>query len=250
MLPRPVNQSRKRRDRMSTTVILFDLDGTLIDTNHLICTTFQHTFRSELGLEIPDDVIRSYFGEPLTATFARDGFARRSADGVVDVAHVDQLVNAYRKFNLEQHDLLVREIAGIKNLVASLHSLGFKLAIVTSKKCSVAQMGLAACGLAEFFDVLVGMDTVTQHKPHGAPALYALQLLQESPGQHVLMVGDAPVDIYCGHNAGIRTCAVGWTSLARAALEEAKPHHWAETPADLLDIILAKHNLEEAATTG
>jgi pyrophosphatase PpaX len=140
---------------------------------------------------------------------------------------------------LQQHDALIREIAGVREAVARVAASGqIKMGIVTSKKTSTAHLGLKACKLADFFPVVVGLDCTDKHKPRPEPALRALELLGETPGDHVVMVGDSPLDILCGRNAGCRTVAVGWTELERSHVDAAEPHAWAETPADLLTLLL------------
>lgn len=212
-------------------VVLFDLDGTLIDTNHLIITSFQHTFKTQLNIDMEADVIRTWFGEPLPVTF------RRHAK---DEEQVEQLVAAYREFNLAQHDTLIRLIPGVQEAVQALHAAGIVMGIVTSKKESVARMGLAAAGLTPYFPVLVGLESTSIHKPKPEPALLALQMLKQAPSDAVLMVGDAGVDILCGKAAGVRTAAVGWTALDVAQLKAAQPDHWVGSPADLVKLILNK----------
>ena len=216
-----------------TTVVLFDLDGTLIDTGALIVASFLHTFATML----PDapaptpEAIRATFGEPLTLTFGRYGR---------DAGHVEELIACYRAFNIARHDDLVRRFPGALECVSALHAAGVELAIVTSKLSSVARLGLAAGGLTPFFDVLVGLDSVAEHKPSGAPALLALRLLGAEPGAHVLFVGDSHLDIACGRNAGCRTAAVGWTELDRAVVEAAGPHTWVRTPQELVRLVLGQ----------
>jgi len=228
-------------------VVLFDLDGTLIDSNALVVASFQHVFRALLGREVAAPAIVATFGEPLAVIFARH--AR-------DAAHAAELVAAYRAFNLEHHDALVREIAGVRECLARLRAAGVRVAVVTSKVGSVARRGLAVAGLERFFDVLVGPEDTAEHKPAAAPALRALELLGEAPGAHVLFVGDAHVDILCGRAAGCSTAAVAWTALERETVEAARPHVWVDSPAELAALVLgaaaagvSADATEEAAAT-
>lgn len=209
-------------------VVLFDLDGTLIDTNHLVVTSFQHIFREYLGREVPAEEIYPYFGEPLPRTMARYAPDR-----------VAELVAHYRAYNIPQHDRLVREFPGVPEALIALHQAGLKLGVVTSKKGDLAHRGLKICGLEQYFATVVGMDATEKHKPEPEPALEALRRMGEVPGPHVLMVGDSPFDILCGRSAGIRTVAVDWT-VNRSALEASQPDHWVETPSALLELVLGR----------
>jgi pyrophosphatase PpaX len=210
-------------------VVLFDLDGTLINTNDLILTSFKHTFKAVLKLEVDDAAITPVFGKPLHVCF--QGWTS-------DAAQVDELVRVYREFNVAQHDALVRRIEGVQEAVAAMHASGVRMAIVTSKLSSVARMGLRVCGLDGYFGVLVGMDHTSEHKPRPEPALHALAQLGASPGPRVLLVGDAPPDILCGRSAGCATCAVGWTVLGQDSLRGAGPDHWVDTPKELERLVL------------
>ncbi|HEY3363778.1 MAG TPA: pyrophosphatase PpaX [Symbiobacteriaceae bacterium] len=211
-------------------VVLFDLDGTLIDTNHLIVTCFQHTFRENLGREVPAAEIFPHFGEPLPATMDYFGPGRGQ-----------ELVDFYRTYNVANHDRLIRQFPGVPEAVAELHAAGVLLGIVTSKRSDMARRGLRVSGLEQYFAAVVGMDETTVHKPEAEPALLALQRLAVQPGPDVLMVGDSKYDILCGHNAGLRTAAVGWTVQDRQTLDqESRPHYWLERPADLVALVLGR----------
>lgn len=210
----------------SFSVVLFDLDGTLINTNHLIVQSFQHVLRSQLGLEVPADQIYPFFGEPLGRTLAR-----WSAD------RADNLVTEYRAFNMTNHDRLVMRFSGVNEMVEALAARGTTLAIVTSKSRETARRGLQVTSLEPYFPVLVGLEDTVRHKPEPDPALRALDLLGERPGPHVLMVGDSRYDVLCGRNAGLQTAVVSWTTQRREQIEEVGPDYWIETPQDLLNLV-------------
>lgn len=207
-------------------VVLFDLDGTLIDTNHLIVQSFQHVLRSQLGLEVPAAELYPFFGEPLGRTLARWSAER-----------AESLVAEYRVFNITNHDRLVRQFPGVNEMVKSLAEMGITLAVVTSKGRDVARQGLEVAGLDPFFPVLVGLEDTTRHKPEPDPALRALELLGEQPGPHVLMVGDSRFDVLCGRNAGLHTAVVGWTTQEKEQIDAAGPDHWVDAPQDLLRLV-------------
>jgi len=208
--------------------VLFDLDGTLIDTNRLIVTSFQHVLREHLGLEVPAEQIYTHFGEPLRRTMARYAPDR-----------ADELCSLYKSFNLAHHDRLIRQIPGMLEATSRLKKAGIKLAVVTSKYTQTAKRGLDVCRLTPFFDVVVGMDQTVRHKPDPEPCLEALRRLGEDAGPHVLMVGDSPFDIECGRNAGLKTAAVEWTVI-RQPLAASRPDYWVADPGDLVRLILGE----------
>jgi pyrophosphatase PpaX len=213
---------------MAFSVVLFDLDGTLINTNDLIVVSFQHVFREKLGLEVPAETIHQYFGEPLPRTMQRYAPDR-----------ADELTDFYRVFNAANHDLLVKQFEGMRETLEALLAAGVKLGVVTSKKTDMAQRGLRVCGLESYFGAVVGMDQTEKHKPEPEPIYHALDQLGEQPGDHVLMVGDSSFDILCGKNAGVRTAAVSWTVIDREGLERISPDYWVDEPSDLADLVLA-----------
>ena len=202
---------------------LFDLDGTLIDSTHLIMEAFRHTMRTHLGA-VPDEARwRAGFGRPLRPQLAN--FAR-------DAGQANQMVDTYRDYTDQHHDQLLRPYPGIDDALAALRRDGSRLAIVTSKTHALAQRGLARCGLAGRFEALIGMDDVTPHKPHPAPVQAALRRLSAAPGRAVF-IGDSPYDIQAGRAAGVRTAAVLWGAFGRERLDEESPDYWLADPAGI-----------------
>lgn len=214
---------------MQFSTVLFDLDGTLVNTNHLIVHSFQHVLRQELNLEVPAEELYAYFGEPLPLTMARWSPERAL-----------ELTDLYRIFNMEQHDLLIRRFDGVNEAVSDLFKAGVRLGVVTSKRVDAARKGLQACDLERYFETVVGMDETERHKPHPDPALLALRRLGVPPGSNVLMVGDSKFDMLCGKSAGLQTAAVGWTVQSRESLAETKPDFWIDDPRQLVSLALGK----------
>ncbi|HWI52674.1 MAG TPA: pyrophosphatase PpaX [Symbiobacteriaceae bacterium] len=214
---------------MPFSVVLFDLDGTVINTNDLIVTSFRYVLKEQLGLDVPASEIHKAFGEPLPKTMGRYCAERAG-----------ELTDFYRVFNQANHDALVKQFEGMKETLDALQAAGVKLGIVTSKMRDMALRGLRVCGFESYFDTVVGMDETEKHKPGPEPVLLALERLGEVPGAHVLMVGDSTFDILCGRNAGCKTAAVGWTVIDRQLLTEVLPDHWVEQPVDLVDLVLKK----------
>ena len=199
---------------------LFDLDGTLIDSIGLIMASFRHTMRTHLGA-VPDETRwRAGFGRPLRSQLR--AFAR-------DEDEAARMVATYRAYTDAHHDRLLGTYAGIDRGLAALHGAGMRLAVVTSKNRALARRGLDRCGLNHHFEVLVGFDDVTEHKPHPAPVLEALDRLGAAAGG-ALFVGDSPHDMRAGRAAGVRTAAALWGPFSREALARESPDRWLARP--------------------
>ena len=205
--------------------VLFDLDGTLIDTNELIIDSFKHTFEV-LKKPVPTrEKIISCFGEPLYETMNK----------FFDDA--DEAVEIYREFNLKYHDDRISSYKNASEMLENLKNKGYKLAIVTSKNRSTALRGLKYLKILDYFEVLVSSDEVENHKPHPEPVLKACEILEVSP-KNSIMVGDSIYDIMSGRNAGSKTCGVCY-SFMKDKLLEMKADYYIEALIEILDIVQA-----------
>ena len=203
--------------------VLFDLDGTLIDSIELIVRSYRHTFRVH-GVAGGDEVdVLASIGRPLRAALA--AHAR-------DETELETMVATYRVWNAAHHDELVRPYPGVGEAVRALHGRGLSLGVVTSKARCSALRGLAACGLDAYFRVTVAADDVERHKPDPAPVLQALDGLGVRPGR-AMLVGDSVQDVEAGRRAGVTSVAVAWGPHPRAVLEGARPDLWVERPEEL-----------------
>jgi len=208
--------------------ILFDLDGTLINTNNLIIESFKHTLRKHLNLELEDKEIVKFFGEPLDTTLAR-----------YDRENVDLLMDTYRAFNKENHDNLAEGFDDAISALRALKAKGIKIAVVTSKRRQMAERGLKLFQLYDLVDVFITPEDTLKHKPHGEPALKACEELKVDP-KNALMVGDSHFDIICGKNAGCKTCVVEYTALSLEEIMGYDPDYKISTLMDLL-LVLEKN---------
>lgn len=208
---------------MPFSTLLFDLDGTLIDSVDLILRSYRHTMRVHRGEEPPDDIWMEGLGTPLSVQF------RRWTDDEVEIR---AMVETYRTYNLAHHDELVRAYDGVVEQVLRLDAGGKTLGLVTSKMRGGALKGLRLVGIEAAFDVVVGSDEVTHPKPHPEPVLLALERLGRAPADAVF-IGDSRHDIECGRAAGVKTAAVLWGPFDREHLEDLDPDYWLERPADL-----------------
>ncbi|PLR99115.1 pyrophosphatase PpaX [Bacillus sp. T33-2] len=205
--------------------VLFDLDGTLIDTNELIISSFLHTFEAFFPNQYKREDVLPFMGPTLTDTFES-----------VNPGGVAEMIKTYREFNISNHDLLVKEFEGVYETVRILKENGFKLGIVTTKMLNVVQMGLKLTGLDEFFEIVVALDHVQNAKPDPEPVLKALELLRSKP-ENAIMVGDNHHDILGGRNAGTKTAGVAWSAKGREHLAAFDPDYMLENMADILPIL-------------
>jgi pyrophosphatase PpaX len=191
----------------STEVVLFDLDGTLIDTIELILSSARHATEEVLGEALPDDVLRHNIGVPLRAQFAE-----YAPD------HVDELLVAYREHNDAVHDELIREFPGTDSALEALSAAGYRMGVVTSKSAPVARRGLDFFGLEHYFEVLVGFEDTEIHKPEAAPIIEAARRMGVS-SERCMYVGDSPHDMASGIAAGALTSAALWGPFPERVLE-------------------------------
>lgn len=212
---------------MKYTCILFDLDGTLIDTNDLILRTFNYTLDKILGISVPKEQIFATYGRPLSEVMAE-----------FNAEQAERLLTTYRTYNAQIHDQYVTLFPQVKETLTALKNLGLRLAVVTSKKNDIAQRGLRLFDLEPYFDVLIGPDDTSLHKPDPAPAQEALHRLN-CPAHEAIMVGDSPYDILCGASCGCKTAAVRYSVHDRTVLQNVQPDYMLDTLADLLPIVTA-----------
>ena len=196
--------------------VLFDLDGTLIDSTRLIIESYHHTMRVHRGRTLPESEWIKGLGTPLRVQF------RRFTD---DPDEVQRMIATYREWNLAHHDQMVRAFPGAVEAVHSLRTAGIRLGIVTSKNRHGVRIGLERGGFQEPFDTIVTSDDLEASKPDPAPVVAALAAIGEPPGA-ALFVGDSPHDIAAGRDAGARTAACLWGPFERAALQVERPDYY------------------------
>ena len=213
------------------TTVLFDLDGTLIDSVRLILDSYHHTMAAHGLPERTDDEWLVGLGTPLRVQFG---------PWAADQATMDALVATYRDYNLGNHDLRVTAYPGVVRMVDALRARGLKTGLVTSKNRTGAERGLQVVGLASTMDVLVGADDVVNPKPHPEPVLKALDTLGVDPRQ-AIYVGDSTHDMHSGRAAGVRTAAVLWGPFGRETLAPTAPDHWLDSPHELVTLVDSLH---------
>ena len=188
--------------------LLFDLDGTLVDSIELIMRSMHHAFDGHPGRVPTDDEWRALIGRPLSDSFR---------EFVPDEPEVARLIGRYREYQLANHDRLLHAYDGVVEAIRGFSAKGHPMALVTSKADWLAARALAHVGLDDAIPVVVGCDSCTRHKPHPEPVERALALLGVSPVDS-LFVGDSPHDVESGRAAGVFTVGVTWGAFTRAEM--------------------------------
>ncbi|UHA75225.1 pyrophosphatase PpaX [Paenibacillus sp. 481] len=194
--------------------VLFDLDGTIIDTNELIIETFLHVLKDVAPEPLTREHLIPSMGMPLE--YQMRLFSKRE--------QVDDLTAAYRAYNLTRHDELVREFPNVSEVIERLHQAGITLGVVTTKVRPSTERALRMFGLFEQMATIVTIQDVEHAKPHPEPVLRAIELLGADPAT-TLMVGDSPADIQSANAAGAISCGVAWSLKGEAVLRQYEPRH-------------------------
>jgi pyrophosphatase PpaX len=213
--------------------VLFDLDGTLVDTIELLLSSVRHAFRDRPVRPTETEWIAG-IGTPLAAQLRP--FASDDAD-------LATLVAGYRAYQLEHHDRLTRCYDDVVDVVRRLHDGGHPMVVVTSKSTEIATRSIGWVGLAPYFAEVVGFDVCARAKPDPEPVYVALRRLGYSTDE-AIFVGDSPHDMVSGNAAGVATVAALWGPFTRAQLEPSAPTYWLDRIADLPALVA---RIEDAA---
>ena len=205
-------------------VVLFDLDGTVVDSGAIILASMRHATREVLGREFGDDELLGAVGGPgleaQMAVFAPD--------------HVDELVRVYRAHNEPLHDEL-EACLGMEDVLVRLRAEGRRLGVVTAKRRATVELAFARIPLGHMFETLVGGDETERHKPDPQPLLVAAERMGVAP-EACAYVGDSPFDVRAARAAGMGALAVTWGRIHdREKLEREEPDAIVETAEELLE---------------
>jgi pyrophosphatase PpaX len=205
--------------------VLFDLDGTLIDTLELIRESMRYCTAKVLGAALPDEVIMHNVGTPLSEQMRE--FSEE---------HAEELLVAYREHNARVHDAMVKEYPGVEEALESLAKMRLRLGIVTSKSRPVAFRGLERFSLERFFETVVTCDDVTIFKPDPFPLVHAAGILGVEISR-CAYVGDSPHDMAAAVGAGCVSIAALWGVSPRERLLEPEPDYVVESMGQVVEIL-------------
>lgn len=191
-------------------IVLFDLDGTLINSTEAILESFEYAY-SHFDVTLPpSEEITSWIGLPLDVMFMKLGIAEENAQ---------DYVHAYKKHYRTIHTQKTTLLPHAKEAVLLAHGFA-RLGIVTTKTSEYSRVLLEHFDLMQYFDVLVGKEDVVHPKPHPEPMYKALKALGYRYGEVAYMIGDTMADIVSAEEADIASIAVLSGYMKEEDLEE------------------------------
>lgn len=214
---------------MKYSTILFDLDGTLINTNELILASFEHTFDIHCPNQFTREDVIPIMGEPL-----------RDQMHFFDPDQADEMVKTYRRFNETEHDNFVEQFPHVLTCLEKLHQYGITMGIISNKRRIAVEQGLKLFGIDKWMKLTICANEAKRNKPHPDMLLLAMDQLQVS-AKETLMVGDSRYDIFAAQRAGVDSVGVTW-SIHGEAVKSHQPTYWIEDIRELLTIIGIENN--------
>jgi pyrophosphatase PpaX len=211
---------------MKYKTILFDLDGTLLDTNELIISSFLHTLRIFFPEKsVAREEIIMQLGGTLTDMLSKHA----------EEDKINDMIEVYREFNIRTHDEMVTAFPNVLEVIKELHEQGVTMGIVTTKQRNTVEMGLDLCGLTPYMSSVVTIQDVENPKPHPEPVLKGMAELGALP-ETTLMVGDSSYDIDAAHRAGVDSAGVAWSLKGEDFLATFSPTYMLYDMKDILKL--------------
>lgn len=206
--------------------VLFDLDGTIVNTNELIISSFMHALKENNLPALTREEIIPHMGTTLQQQMS-------AFSGLQDTSVLEL---SYRSYNYAHHDELIRSFPHVNETMEGLLSRGIKLGIVTTKIRPTTLKALEMFDLLKYMETIVTVNDVSQAKPHPEPVLTAVANLGVDPAR-TLMVGDSAVDIQSAKAAGVRVAAVAWSLKGEEMLRKYNPDYIIHDMKDLYTIV-------------
>jgi len=208
---------------LPTKTLLFDLDGTILDTRNFILSAFEHSL-SVHGIPVPSrEVISKYVGLPFDECYFR----------LTNQKDTKKFHEAHRDFQIKNIHLSVL-FPKAKETLQALKDKGYKMGVVTSRYKLTVTESMRLAKIEDFFETVIFGDDLTNLKPHPEPVLKAMERLKSSANESV-MIGDADTDIEAGKNAGTKTvrATYGFNTIR---LHETEPDYIINNISDILKI--------------
>lgn len=210
--------------------VLFDFDGTLVDTTNLIYQSMRHATGEILGRDLSRETLMQNVGQPLPRQME-----------LLDPDRAADLLESYRTFNDANHERYIASFPEVEAALGRLRNTGLGVAVVTSKRRHSVELALdsfpALRGLVDHF---VTMEDTTEHKPRPEPLLKGLELLGGIPPESAAYVGDAPFDVMAARGANVLAVAVSWGAFTAESLRVTEPDHLSENLNGAVDWLLSR----------
>ena len=211
--------------------IIFDLDGTLVDTKALIFASFRHTFKKYLPEHtLTDEELHSFLGPTLKESFLR----------YFDAEKVDEIIAYYRAFNHAHHDEYVTEIPHVKETLAYLKEHDYPLAVMSNKLSDIVKMGLAQFDLEAYFEVILGGEEISEPKPSPVGILEACEKLHV-PHDDVIYIGDSPTDIQACKKMAAYSVAFVYEEVRAEEMKAEKPCAIIHDMTEIINLVKEDH---------
>jgi pyrophosphatase PpaX len=206
--------------------VLFDLDGTVVDSGGIILASMRHATREVLGRDYSDEELMQAVGGP----------GLEAQMHALSPEQVERLVDVYRAHNEPLHDEL-EACLGMEDVLVQLHDEGRRLGVVTAKRRSTVELAFARVPLGHLFEAVVGGDETKRHKPDPEPLLLGAERLGADPAA-TAYVGDSPFDVRAAKAAGMFAVAVTWGRIhERERLEAQQPDAIVDRAEELLGVL-------------
>lgn len=206
-------------------LVLFDLDGTLVDTDLLVVEGFLHFFRKYKKEKVSLDVLVSFSGPSL----------KDSMKKYFPTYNTDEMVQEYKRVTWPLYETFIELYDGIEIVLSSLKNKGIKIGIVTSKARDATTKTLSQLHIEQYFDYIVCVDEVRKPKPDPEGINRALDFLKITKDE-TIYVGDAITDLTTAKNAGIKCCLVSWNLRGRH--KDVNPDYYVDDCLELMEVIM------------
>jgi len=205
--------------------IIFDMDGTLIDTNDLVIDCIKKTVNEYLGYTPEKDSFNEIIGKPLDMQMSF--FSEKYAD---------EMMGYYRKIYMKRRDEDTKIFPGVMELLKALYESKIKMAIVSNKGRRGIDHGLEMFNMKDFFEITLSVEDVGNKKPH-PEAINKILRVFDMKKEEVLFVGDSHNDILAANNAGVKSVLVGWSILPKEQFKDLKIDYIIDEPMEIITVI-------------
>ena len=213
---------------MKNKYIIFDCDGTLLNTYPLIMESFKRTFKNYLpDYLLTEDELNSFFGPSLRLTFLR----------YFDESMVDDVIKYYRKINRSLMPEWINVFEGIIDLLEYLKQNEYPISILSNKAYDMIMYGLELTNIAHYFDVVIGYEQMPQHKPHPAGIEVIKDFYKTNNNDNIYLIGDTLIDINTAINSNINSVGVTWCITKKEDFIKGNAKYIINEPSELIKIL-------------